>query len=168
MARDVDIVLLDALDPLSGGGVFPLGRLREPPESLARADIVIITRDRFSDLGDAMEHALRQWNTRAPVFRATIAPRAWMEHATGATCPSNLPLSTAPRPSAAWAIPNRSAAPCSTWESSLPTGWISTTTTATAPTSSAASRTSSPQTGDRHGDHEEGRREPLRGRGWTT
>ena len=91
LAREVDIVLLDALDPLSGGGVFPLGRLREPPESLARADIVLITRDRFSDLGDAVEHALRRWNRRAPVFRATVAPRAWMEHATGKAHPVDAP-----------------------------------------------------------------------------
>ena len=30
LARDIDIVLIDALDPLGGGGVFPLGSLREP------------------------------------------------------------------------------------------------------------------------------------------
>jgi tetraacyldisaccharide 4'-kinase len=83
----VDIVLLDALDPLGGGNLFPLGRLREPPESLARADICLITRDRFSDLGDAMERALRQWNPLAPVFRGSVRPRAWIEHATGAAHP---------------------------------------------------------------------------------
>jgi tetraacyldisaccharide 4'-kinase len=87
LARDVDIVLLDALDPLGGGNLFPLGRLREPPESLARAGIFLITRDRFSDLGDAMERALRQWNPRAPVFRASVEPRAWIEHATGQAHP---------------------------------------------------------------------------------
>ena len=91
LARDVDIVLLDAIDPLAGGAVFPLGRLREPPESLARADIILITRDRFSDLGDSIEHALRQWNPRAPVFRATVAPRAWMEQATGEAHPVDAP-----------------------------------------------------------------------------
>jgi tetraacyldisaccharide 4'-kinase len=87
LARDVDIVLLDALDPLAGGAVFPLGRLREPPECLARADIFLITRDRFSDLGDTMERALRQWNPRAPVFRASVEPRAWIEHSTGLAHP---------------------------------------------------------------------------------
>jgi tetraacyldisaccharide 4'-kinase len=87
LARDADIVLLDALDPLGGGAVFPLGRLREPPESLARAGIFLITRDGFSDLGDAMERALREWNPRAPVFRASVRPRAWIEHATGQAHP---------------------------------------------------------------------------------
>ncbi|MBZ5604344.1 MAG: tetraacyldisaccharide 4'-kinase, partial [Acidobacteriia bacterium] len=36
LARTHDIVVIDALDPL-GGGVFPLGRLREPLSALARA-----------------------------------------------------------------------------------------------------------------------------------
>ena len=36
LARTHDIVLIDALDPLAGG-VFPLGRLREPLSALARA-----------------------------------------------------------------------------------------------------------------------------------
>ena len=91
LARDVDIVLLDAIDPLGGGSVFPLGRLREPPEGLARAGIFLITRDRFSDLGDAMEHALRRWNPLAPVFRASVRPCAWIEQATGKSHPVESP-----------------------------------------------------------------------------
>jgi len=87
LARDVDIVLLDAIDPLCGGGVFPLGRLREPPQGLERAGIVLITRNSFSDLGDAVERALRQWNPSAPVFRASVEPRAWIEQATGKAWP---------------------------------------------------------------------------------
>lgn len=85
LARDVDIVLLDALNPLDG--VFPLGRLREPPESLERADIILITRDRFSDAGDAIEHVVRQWNPGAPVFRASIEPLAWVAQASGESRP---------------------------------------------------------------------------------
>ncbi|HET8549760.1 MAG TPA: tetraacyldisaccharide 4'-kinase [Bryobacteraceae bacterium] len=41
LARDLDIVVLDPLDPHGGGEVFPLGRLREPASALARADLVI-------------------------------------------------------------------------------------------------------------------------------
>jgi tetraacyldisaccharide 4'-kinase len=83
LARDVDIVLIDALDPLGGGGVFPLGRLREPFAAIARADIVVITRARFSDLAPAIEHAVRQWNTHAPMFRATLEPREWVNSRDG-------------------------------------------------------------------------------------
>jgi 3-deoxy-D-manno-octulosonic-acid transferase len=83
LARDFDVVLLDALNPFGGGEVFPLGRLREPMLGLARADAVVITRSEASDLGPAIERAVRRWNPRAPVFRARIEPEWWVEHRTG-------------------------------------------------------------------------------------
>ena len=83
LARNVDVVLVDALDPFGGGDVFPLGRLREPIGGLARADVILITRSDISDSAPAIERAVRQWNTQAPVFRAWIEPQAWVEHRTG-------------------------------------------------------------------------------------
>jgi tetraacyldisaccharide 4'-kinase len=44
IGRDLDLVLIDATDPFGMGHVLPRGRLREPVESLGRADGVIITR----------------------------------------------------------------------------------------------------------------------------
>lgn len=44
LRRDVDIVTLDGTNPWGGGKLLPEGRLREPPESLKRAGIIIITR----------------------------------------------------------------------------------------------------------------------------
>jgi tetraacyldisaccharide 4'-kinase len=44
LARDLDIVLLDATDPWGGGHLLPGGLLREPPSSLRRADAVVLTR----------------------------------------------------------------------------------------------------------------------------
>ena len=44
LARDLDIVLVDATDPFGGGHLAPWGRLREGPRALARAGVVIITR----------------------------------------------------------------------------------------------------------------------------
>jgi tetraacyldisaccharide 4'-kinase len=44
LRRDLDIVLLDALDPWGGGRVFPRGLLREPLAGLRRADIVCLSR----------------------------------------------------------------------------------------------------------------------------
>lgn len=41
--RDLDIVLVDAANPLGYGRLLPSGLLREPPEAFGRADIVIIT-----------------------------------------------------------------------------------------------------------------------------
>jgi tetraacyldisaccharide 4'-kinase len=44
LARDLDLVLVDAKDPFSGGRLLPWGYLREKPEALARAGAVLITR----------------------------------------------------------------------------------------------------------------------------
>ncbi len=42
--RDLDIVVLDALEPFGYGHVFPRGTLREPVAGLRRADVVILSR----------------------------------------------------------------------------------------------------------------------------
>jgi len=44
VAKDVDILLLDADKPFGGGTLLPLGTLREHPRGTRRADIVIFTR----------------------------------------------------------------------------------------------------------------------------
>jgi tetraacyldisaccharide 4'-kinase len=81
--RNVDILLIDALEPFGRGGVFPLGRLREPLGGLARASIVLITRSEFCDLADAVERVVRQYNPGAPIFRAGVQPQAWVDHRSG-------------------------------------------------------------------------------------
>jgi len=66
LARDVDIVLIDATNPFGGGHLLPAGRLREPRSALTRAAIVVITRATHSP---AIEAAIRQ-DSRAPIFYA--------------------------------------------------------------------------------------------------
>jgi tetraacyldisaccharide 4'-kinase len=66
LARDVDIVLIDATNPFSGGRLLPAGRLREPRSSLARADVIVITR---STHAPAIESAIRR-DSAAPIFYA--------------------------------------------------------------------------------------------------
>ncbi len=83
VARDLEIVLVDALNPYGGGGLFPLGRLREPLSSLARARVIVITRADLSDLAPAIEHSVRRWNAHAPIFRARVAPQAWVKNSSG-------------------------------------------------------------------------------------
>ena len=51
LARDLDIVLIDALNPFGHGQVLPRGLLREPRRSLRRARQVVVTRvDQVSSL----------------------------------------------------------------------------------------------------------------------
>ena len=66
LARDVDIVLIDATNPFGGGHLLPAGRLREPLSSLSRADVIVITR---SDHAPAVEAVIRR-NSNAPIFYA--------------------------------------------------------------------------------------------------
>lgn len=71
IARDLDIVLLDALQPFGFEHLLPRGLLREPPESLSRAQVVALSR---ADAISAEERAA----IRARV--AKLAPSAlWIE-----------------------------------------------------------------------------------------
>jgi 3-deoxy-D-manno-octulosonic-acid transferase len=83
LARDVDIVLIDALDPFGGGDAFPLGAMREPIAGLSRAGVVVITRCEASDLAAPATREVRKWNAQAPVFQSSVEPRAWVEHGSG-------------------------------------------------------------------------------------
>jgi len=44
LARDLDLVLLDALEPFGWGHVVPRGTLREPLTGLGRADVLMLSR----------------------------------------------------------------------------------------------------------------------------
>jgi tetraacyldisaccharide 4'-kinase len=66
LARDVDIVLIDASNPFGGGHLLPAGRLREPRAGLERADLIVISR---SNHAPAIESIVRRFS-QAPIFYA--------------------------------------------------------------------------------------------------
>jgi tetraacyldisaccharide 4'-kinase len=71
LARDLDVVLLDALEPFGFGHVFPRGTLREPVSGLQRAHVVCLSR------ADALAA-----EERKTIFHGVseLAPRAaWCE-----------------------------------------------------------------------------------------
>lgn len=77
--RDLDIVVLDGLDPLAGRHVFPAGRLRERVGALRRAHAVVIARAearRFDGLLRILPEGL-------PVFYGSTRPVAWLDLTTG-------------------------------------------------------------------------------------
>ncbi len=94
LTRDVDIVLIDALDPFGGASVFPRGRLREPMGALARASAFVITRAEPGLRIDPIERELRRWNPGAPVFRSYVVPLRWRDVSTGRSV-SSLPFDSA-------------------------------------------------------------------------
>ena len=69
--RDVDLVLVDATNPLGHGRTLPAGLLREPADGLARADAVLLTRsDQVPDEALAALRAVVASLTAAPPFTA--------------------------------------------------------------------------------------------------
>ena len=47
LERDLDILLINSLNPFGNSYLFPRGQLREPLKALSRADIIIITKSDF-------------------------------------------------------------------------------------------------------------------------
>jgi tetraacyldisaccharide 4'-kinase len=80
LARDLDIVLIDATCPFGYGRLLPRGLLREPVSSLHRADVLLVTRwDQVSD--EAIEELRLRLRAIAPdktVLRATHRPAGFV------------------------------------------------------------------------------------------
>ena len=70
LARDLDLVLIDATRETLGDRLLPAGFLREPPSALRRADAVVVTRAVRVD--DAIDAKIRAAHGRPPV--------AWSRH----------------------------------------------------------------------------------------
>ncbi len=77
LARDLDVVLLDALEPFGLGRLFPRGLLREPVASLARAGAVVVSRADLvaADALDAIRAEVRRHAPDVPILEARHAPR---------------------------------------------------------------------------------------------
>jgi tetraacyldisaccharide 4'-kinase len=91
LARALDIVVLDGLDPFGGGEPVPLGRLRETPRALARASVIVVSR---APSDDELEAHIRKYNSAAPIFRARVVPEFWVDRESGQQwAASELPFS---------------------------------------------------------------------------
>lgn len=71
LARDLNILTLDATNPWGGRNPLPYGRMREPSSSLARADCVILTRTEQSDDLNALKDEI-QHITDSPIFTSRM------------------------------------------------------------------------------------------------
>ena len=74
LARDLDLVTIDALVPFGFGHLLPRGLLREPLRSLRRADLLVVTRcDQADDL-PGLRGRLRRLAPGIPVVETRHAP----------------------------------------------------------------------------------------------
>jgi len=67
LARDVDILLMDASHSLAGESLLPAGRLREPLSAMARADALVFTRAETEPGVSKVVSSLQAY----PIFSAT-------------------------------------------------------------------------------------------------
>jgi len=76
LARDVEIVLIDATDPFGGGWLLPGGLLREPLSSIRRANVIVITRiDAITrEAADKLRSRLERLAPRKSILTAQFLP----------------------------------------------------------------------------------------------
>ena len=87
LRRDLDIVVLDGRAPFDGGRVLPRGFLREPPSSLRRAQLVVLTRVREGDpVSDAIQ-AVRAAGYSGLIVRAGHRTTGFTDAAGAASTP---------------------------------------------------------------------------------
>jgi tetraacyldisaccharide 4'-kinase len=70
LARDLNVVTIDATDPWGGGRLLPAGLLREPAGELKRADCVVITRAELSEDLWRLREEVSRLSSGRPIFAA--------------------------------------------------------------------------------------------------
>lgn len=72
LARDLNVVTVDATNPWGGGRLLPHGRLRESVDGMSRADCVVITRcDQVANV-DALRDEISQLVKGRPIFESQM------------------------------------------------------------------------------------------------
>ncbi len=82
LKRDLDIVLINARNPFGNGFLLPRGTLREPPASLIRAPLILLTKINESINTAHLEETLKKCNPQALVFKSSVKALAVRSAAT--------------------------------------------------------------------------------------
>ncbi|MEW6381652.1 MAG: tetraacyldisaccharide 4'-kinase [bacterium] len=75
LSRDLNILVLDGRKPFGNGYCLPAGSLRESPQALARADLILLTRICSHEQREKAEREIRRYNSRAPVVIGCHQPK---------------------------------------------------------------------------------------------
>lgn len=78
LARDLNIVTVDASDPWGNGHLLPKGLLREPIQGLRRADCVVLTRTDQSKEVDNLYRKIQAVNPNVSVFSSRMRTRGFV------------------------------------------------------------------------------------------
>ena len=90
LARDLDLLVMDAACPVDSGWVLPAGALREPPRAASRASALILAQCDPAGGCGAAEALFRRHNRRAPVFHSRARPVEWIRPDGGRRSPADL------------------------------------------------------------------------------
>jgi tetraacyldisaccharide 4'-kinase len=82
LARDVDLLALDATQTISDRHLLPAGRQREPLSALRRAQIVVLTRTDSTD-PQPLEELVLKVHPAAKVFRSRTKLLGWTDALSG-------------------------------------------------------------------------------------
>jgi tetraacyldisaccharide 4'-kinase len=82
LRRDMDIVLIDAMNPFGFGCCLPLGRLREPLSALRDAHAIVITRSDavIPEFVEALEEQLTRRAPQASIHLGVHKPTGLIDH----------------------------------------------------------------------------------------
>jgi len=72
LARDLDVVTIDATNPWGGGSLLPYGRLREPQAGLSRADCIVVTRTEQAEDTLSLTENVQRLTGTVPVFTSRM------------------------------------------------------------------------------------------------
>ena len=82
LARDVDLLALDATQPISDRLLLPAGRQREPLSALRRAQMVVITRTDSAN-SQPLEELVLKVHPAAQIFRSRTELLGWTDALSG-------------------------------------------------------------------------------------
>ena len=68
LKRDLNLLVMDAVEPFGNGQVFPRGTLREPPGQVCRADAVLLTHVGHPAETDELQKFIRRYRSDLPIF----------------------------------------------------------------------------------------------------
>ncbi|MCX8069280.1 MAG: tetraacyldisaccharide 4'-kinase [Thermodesulfovibrionales bacterium] len=75
LQRDLDIVLIDGINPFGNKKLLPLGNLREPLSELKRADMVVITKKD----NEKARKIIKSFNQSSPIFQGLMRPTKFVD-----------------------------------------------------------------------------------------
>ncbi|MCP4715069.1 MAG: tetraacyldisaccharide 4'-kinase, partial [Deltaproteobacteria bacterium] len=85
LARDCDIVLINAANPFGNGYLLPRGILREPLTALKRASCILLTKTDTPGINTlTLKDRIKHYAPGAPIFTAAVKPASLRSLATGA------------------------------------------------------------------------------------